>query len=182
MDLEYTEDDVDLSLSEDEQINTLQKKIASLKNDIAVCKKEKEEYLLGWQRCQADSINARKDDEKKLQEHIQFATQDIIEELIAIKTTFGHAFKSIGEENSYVRGFRNISTQLDVLLSRHGVEEIEAVGNQFNILLHEAIENVLVQEKEKDHLVIEEIEKGYMMHGKVIKPSKVKVGEYKSSD
>ncbi|MEK7173716.1 MAG: nucleotide exchange factor GrpE [Patescibacteria group bacterium] len=177
--LEYTEDNENSDMPEDgSQASVLQKKLETLKNEIAVCKKEREEYLSGWQRCQADAVNAQNEEEKRQWEYAQFAAWDIFTELTRIAIIFDHAFKDGDEQNPYTRGFRNLYTQLMELLSKNGVEPIEASGKLFDASIHEAIESIPVDTRENDHRVMEEIEKGYMMRGRVLRPSKVKVGEY----
>lgn len=158
-----------------------EKSLETLEQELAEERTLKEEYLAGWQRCQADAANIRREHEKEQVELVQFASQRIMLELIDIVNIFHHAFSEKDENDPYTRGFRHIYNQLITLLQRHGVTTIEAQGQQFDSTLHEAIENISVSEKEKDTMVIEEMEKGYMLFGKVIKPAKVKVGEYKEN-
>lgn len=179
MEPDYTQDEDEHIVSEHEQDDALRQKLDVLKTELALCRKEKEEYLFGWQRCQADAINTRKEEERNRRERMQFATRELLGELIDVIITFDHAFYGMDQENPYARGFRNIYMQLSALLSREGIEQIDALGQPFDTSQHEAMESVPVMKKEKDHMVVEEVEKGYTLHGRVIKPSKVKIGEYK---
>lgn len=149
--------------------------------ELAECQKEKNEYLLGWQRCQADAINMRLEEERKRRDYTQFATQEIMQKLARVLDTFAHAFAGKDENDPYIRGFGHIYAQLKMLLGEYGVEVIDAGGKLFDASLHEALENVPVENEKDDGKVVEEVEKGYIMHGKVIKPAKVKVGEYKGN-
>jgi len=151
-----------------------------IRQDLARCRKEKQEYLQGWQRCQADAVNIRREEDRRRKEYTQFAAESIIRELIHVAVTFDHAFAGTDETNAYTRGFRQIYAQFMSILARQGVERIETEGKPFDSVLHEAVENIPVAEPERDHHVIEEVEGGYVLYGKVIKPSKVKVGEFKN--
>lgn len=69
--------------------------------------------------------------------------------------------------------------QLLSVLKANGLEEIEAEGEEFNPQFHEAIAMVETNKKEEDHKVLEVFQKGYTLSDKVIRPAKVKIGEYK---
>lgn len=165
---------------EEPENDVLIKKISALKKDVAQYRKEKEEYLAGWQRCQADAINFRQEEERKRKDYIQFATQEIIQKLIHVLDAFDHAFNGKDNSDPYIRGFGHICAQLRSILEEQGLGLIEATGKPFDASLHEALENIPVENEKDDGIIIEEVEKGYVLHGKVIKPSKVKVGEYKN--
>ncbi len=152
-----------------------------LRRDLAQCRKEKQEYLQGWQRCQADAVNFRQEEERRRKEYALFAAEGIIRDILNVLATFHHAFTGKDDKDPYTRGFRHIYAQLEAVLQRHGVEQIMTNEEPFNALLHEAVENVPVEDAEQDNMVMEEVEKGYMLHGKVIKPAKVKVGQYKEN-
>lgn len=160
----------------DGEASDLTLKIRKLKDDLKQCRKEKEEYLLGWQRARADFVNARKEDEKSRQDVVRFAEQAIILELLEIAAVFDRAFQGLDEKSPYTLGFKHIQSQLMGILRDRGVEVIDSVGKKFDVALHAAIENIPVDSKEKDGIILEEAEKGYVMHGRVIRPSQVKVG------
>lgn len=171
--MEYHDDEEIIS---DEEMPDLALKIRKLKEDLKQCRKEKEEYLTGWQRMRADFVNARKEEIKQHEEIVRFAEQKIIIELLDIVSVFDRAFQGLDNKNPYTLGFKHIQSQLMGILRDHGVEAIDSVGKAFDVALHAAVENIPVDSKEKDGIILEEAEKGYMMHGKVIRPSQVKVG------
>ena len=156
----------------------LAQKYTKLKQELALARKDKEEYLSGWQRCKADAINIKQDNEKKWAEAVKFAESQLLAELCSIVNMFHHAFDGQDTTNPYIKGFRHIYDQLSALLIQHGATFIEAVGVPFNAALHEAIESIPVLNKEQDGVILEELEKGFILYGKVITPSKVKVGVY----
>lgn len=153
----------------------------ALREKLAQCLKEKEEYLMGWQRCQADAINLRQQEDAKRRDMMQFAAQDIIYSLIPVLDTFQHAFNGKDMNDSYVRGFNHIYAQLITILTEHGLTVIGEPGSPLDTAIHEAIGTIPVSAKEDDNKIMEIVENGYALHGKVIKPAKVRVGEYKNN-
>src|SRR3989344_1173773 len=141
-------------------------KLKKLRENLKACEKEKGEYLAGWQRAKADFINARKDEEKARAEFVKFAAEKVLREMLAVA------------DSLEIAGDKHIYAQLREILKRDGVEPIEARGAKFDPLYHEALEQVEVSEKEKDGAVLEELQKGYTIYNRVLRPSKVKVGHY----
>lgn len=147
----------------------LQDKLKKLREELKLCQKEKGEHLAGWQRAKADFINARKDEEKARAEFAKFAAEKVLREMLAVADSLEMAGKEMGP----------IYAQLREILKREGVELIETGNAHFDPLYHEALEQVEVPEKEKDGIVLEELQKGYKIYDRVLRPAKVKVGIYK---
>ena len=76
-------------------------------------------------------------------------------------------------------GVEYIYFQLRKALTESGVEEIDPSGKKFDHTLHEAVSYEPVVDEKIDHTVLQVIQKGYILNGKLLKPAKVKVGEYK---
>lgn len=159
----------------------IEDKLKKLKQQLRQCKKEKEEYLDGWQRSKADFINARKEEEKKREELIKYSDSVIINDILPVLDSFDLAFKfgngssSKNSSDKTNKGFVLIESQLHTALKQHGLEVIKCVGHQFNPELHEAVEEI--ESKEKDGIIVEEIVKGYTLHDKVIRAAKVKIAK-----
>lgn len=151
----------------------------TLRQKLVECRKDKQEYLLGWQRCKADAINIKQQQETMSRNIIQFATEDLILSLIPILDTFGHALQGKDALDPYVQGFGHVQTKLLSILSQQGLMAISDTGALFDVSRHEAVESVLVAQEKDNNKIIETVENGYMLQGKVIKPAKVKIGEYK---
>ena len=154
-------------------------KVQELKSDLAQCRAERDEYLAGWQRSKADFINARKEEAAAREKFSTFAEEQILEEIVHVATLFDHAFAGKAQENPYVQGFSYIRDDLYKFLERHGATPIETLGKPFDASCHEAIESVPVDNEMQDGIITEETEKGFLLHGKVIRPAKVKVAAYK---
>lgn len=151
----------------------------ALRHALAQCRKEKTEYLLGWQRCKADAINIKQQEEIKRRDIIQFAAENLIQSLIPVLETFNHALHGKDVKDPYVQGFGHIQTQLLVILGQQGLTVISETGAPFDVSRHESVQTVSVSKPEDDNKILETIAEGYQLHGKVIKPAKVKIGEYK---
>lgn len=137
---------------------------------------KKEEYFSGWQREKADFLNYKKQEFERLKGTLCIAKESVFEEVIPVLDNFRLAEKAISEEdknNKSVTGLLMIKKQLEDALKALGLEEIGSVGKPFDPSLHEAIEEV----EGESGIIVEEVEKGYSYNGKVLRPSKVKVGK-----
>ena len=150
----------------------LNDKIKKMREELKLCQKEKAEYLAGWQRAKADFINARRDEEKNRAEFTKFAAEKVLLEILAV----ADSLELSGNADS-----KPIYNQLMDILKKEGVEPIEALGKKFNPLEHEALDKKEVLDEKEDNMVVEELQKGYMIHNRVLRPSKVKVGHYKTN-
>jgi molecular chaperone GrpE len=82
---------------------------------------------------------------------------------------------------TFMKGIRMIDVQLRQVLAEHGLTTIDAQEKDFDPFLHEAIERVEDRER-KDGLIIEEVQKGYTLNGKVVRPSKVRVNVHRTEN
>ena len=163
-----------------------------LKEQIAKLEKEKDEYLNGWKRTKADSINQQKDELKRMEEIMKFANADIIKDLLLVLDSFelsmmatkdpeakngstGPSAVSSGPNCSQQEGIKAIYSQLEKILNKHGLEKIKALGEKFDPALHEAM---LQEESDKESgTILEEMVRGWKLNGKVIRPTKVKIAK-----
>lgn len=138
-----------------------------------------EKYLANWQRTQADFINYKKRAEQEKMETINFANSKLILNLLTIMDDFERAFVLLPAEvadSSWTEGVKLIYNEFKSILEAEGLAEVGAVGKCFDPYEHEA---VICQEGEEE-IIIEEIQKGYKLKGKVIRPTKVIVGKGKA--
>ena len=100
-----------------------------------------------------------------------------------VSQTPADSTKSDRTSNGVEKGILLIKSQLYDILKKRGLELIGVKqGDAFDPAYHEALEQVEVSEKEKDGVVLEELQKGYMIHDRVLRPAKVKVGIYKNNE
>ncbi|MBI2671936.1 nucleotide exchange factor GrpE [Candidatus Woesearchaeota archaeon] len=141
-------------------------------NELEENKKIAEERLNQLKYLQADFDNYRKKFEKEKIDVIRLANENLIKELIVILEDLGRSLNQINDEKTR-HGLNMIHDNFLNILRKHGLKEIEAVGKKFDYKLHEAVTKE--QSEIDDGLILEEIQKGYILNGKVIKPSLVKV-------
>ncbi len=149
-------------------------------------KKEKDEYLKGWQKERADFINYKKDEKERFKEVVRFSNERIIKSLIAVLDGFDLAIESFlkqekdkKENEHYLKGIYLIKGQLEDILDKEGIEKIKVkLGDSFNPALHEVVA-VIEDKKSSPDTITEILEKGYILNGKVIRPCRVIVAKIK---
>ena len=145
--------------------------------------KKGDEYYDKWLRTHADFENTRKRLEKEKMEFLRFANEDLIVELLPIIDNLDRAINSHKdpEKDPHLKGVLLIKDELHKLLERHGVAKIKSVGEKFDPNFHEAM--MLVEsEKYQEDMVVEELQSGYTMHSKLIRPASVKVSKKKGEN
>jgi len=136
-----------------------------------------DEYLNNWKRERADFINYKKEEMERIEGIIKYGKEEAALKIIPILDNFYIAEKEIKEEHKndeWRKGMINIKSQILDLLKTYGVEEIKPENDDFDPNIQEAIE---ITEGDEPGKVIEEVKKGYMLNGKVIRPSQVKVSK-----
>jgi molecular chaperone GrpE len=140
-------------------------------------KKITSEYMTKLKYLQADFDNYRKRVDNETREKEDFATSALIRKLLPIvdelELAVASAEKTEGNK-SILEGVRMVLKKLNLILEDEGVTRIQALGRPFNPNLHEAAEKVQ-GENEENNQVIQEIRSGYLLKGKMLRPSMVKV-------
>lgn len=137
---------------------------------------EKDELMQTLVRRQADFENYRKRIERERQEDRRHGTGRLIEDLLPILDAFERAIKAHDDPayEEYLKGLELIYRQLWDTLARHGLERIAAAGKPFDPHYHQAIERVESDEY-PDGTVVEVLQDGFIFHGRVVRPSVVRV-------
>jgi len=149
--------------------------IEALKQALAEAKAKAEANLAGWQRAQADYTNYKRRAEQEKEEISQFANSILILNLLPVLDDWERALASIPEDQAdlgWVEGVRLIERKLRGTLEALGLSPIEALGQPFDPNLHEAA----MQGKGEEGIVVGELRKGYKFRDRVIRPTKVVVG------
>ena len=149
--------------------------IETLRQALTEEKAKAEANLAGWQRAQADFINYKRRSEQEKEEVGKFANSVFMLNLLPVLDDFERAYSSIPPRMaklSWVDGIRLIERKLWAILEAQGLSPIKALGEPFDPILHEAVR----QDKGKEGIVVEELQKGYKFYDRVIRPSKVVVG------
>lgn len=143
-----------------------------LETELEKAKSQAQEYLNNWKRERADFLNYKKDEVKRLEEFVKFANEAIVLEVIEVLDDLEKARQNFSKQNlggqAAQDGLAQIINKFIELLNKYGVERIKVEGD-FDPLLYEAVET------EEDGEKLDEIRAGYKMHGKVIRPARVKI-------
>ncbi|MEK3731212.1 nucleotide exchange factor GrpE [Paenibacillus sp. FSL M8-0334] len=128
-------------------------------------------------RAQADFDNFRRRTQKEKEELAKYASSKLIQELLPVIDNFERALQA-SEDNpefeSFSKGVNMIFRQLEQVLAAEGLTAMNSVGQPFNPEFHQAIMQVESEEHEEG-IVVEEVQKGYMLKDKVLRPAMVKV-------
>ena len=161
-------------------------------DELAQCTVKAQEYLNGWQRAKADFVNYKNDEARRLEDTARFMTRSLMQDLLPLLDSFELALKHFGAEKAAgesehekgatprvhtdAQGMLLIRLQMMDILKKRGLETIALkVGDSFNPEKHEAL-----GEMEADvpsGTVAEEIQKGYMLQGRVLRPARVRVAK-----
>ncbi len=137
-----------------------------------------ERNLANWQRAQADLANFKKRSEQERAELVSFANASLIGKLLPILDDFERALGAVPEElcsTKWVEGMKLIERKLRTVLEQEGVSPIDALGKKFDPHMHEAVLRE-AGEGEMD-TVVEELQKGYRLRDRVLRPTMVRVGK-----
>ncbi len=150
--------------------------ISKLKGKLKEAEAKAKEYLDGWQRSQADFVNIRKRDELAKMEFLKFANADTVSQLIPVLDSFELSLPHGNKE------LEAIYRQFLSILKSMGLDQSNPLGERFDPRLHESIGTSPVEKSEDDHKILEVMQKGYILSGKIIRPAKVKIGEVISKE
>lgn len=146
-------------------------------DQVADLKRERDEYHDRWLRKTAEFDNYRKRIERERREQADQRVVDFLLELLPVVDDFDRALaEGIEDAGAYRKGVELIHAKLHDLLHKHGVRRIEVLGTDFDPNLHQA---VLYETSpgHRDGEVIEELRRGYLIDGKLLRPSMVKVAK-----
>ena len=151
-----------------EEIEALKGQVEKLTGDL----QEKKDRLL---RLQADFDNFRRRSAKEREEISAVVTQNFCKDMLPLLDNFERAMAAETKDvEAFQKGVEMIFTQFQEVLKKNGLEQIEAVGQKFDPNFHQAVMRGEDPEKEDD-TVAQELQKGYMVKGRVIRPSMVQV-------
>ena len=169
-DIELDTVDLDDSVVAEEHAHD---KVLKLKEKLRLAEEKAKEYLDGWQRAQADFVNLRKRDEEAKIEFLKFAKTDLIEQMAPVLDSLELSLPHGNKE------LEVIYKQLLSVLKSNGLAEDQPLGEIFDPRRHESIGTIDIEKQAEDHKILEVVQKGYILQGKIIRPAKVRIGEYK---
>ncbi|MGD9676798.1 MAG: nucleotide exchange factor GrpE [Vulcanibacillus sp.] len=146
-------------------------------NEVAQLKEKIEESQNRLMRVQADFDNFRKRTTTEKEDLAKYVNAQLIKSLLPACDNFERAIKAAKENDnldSLLQGIEMVYRQIEDVLTNEGLKEIESLGKSFNPEYHQAVMQVESEEHEAG-VIIEELQKGYLFKGRVIRPSMVKV-------
>jgi molecular chaperone GrpE len=138
--------------------------------------KKSADYLTNLKYLQADFENYRKRMDREFRDIEEFSTSTLVKKLLPVLDDFDLAIATADkspETKGFIEGLQMVQKRLVASVESEGLEQIDAVGKPFNPELHEAVDRV--QGNGEQDLIVEEVRKGYIFKGRVLRPSMVKV-------
>lgn len=165
----------DIEINEGEE-NLLDKDefIAKLNNDLVEQKKKADEYFEHLKRNMAEFDNFKKRMTKEKDNMYSTIVSDVLFDLLPVIDNFEKALQADTKDKSFKSGMEMIYNGLKDTLSKMGMEEIQALGTEFDPNLHEAVMHI-EDDKYKEKEVVEVLRKGYKIGDKIIRHAMVKV-------
>jgi molecular chaperone GrpE len=152
---------------------------AQLTAELCEARAEAQEYLDGWQRARAEFANYKKRVERENQDRYKRVTGDVLSRYLSVIDDMELALRERpqeGDAGAWAKGVELIYQKLLGMLEAEGVERIQAEGEIFDPLLHEALSHEESSEYEDDQ-IIEVIRQGYKMGERVLRPALVRVAK-----
>jgi molecular chaperone GrpE len=148
--------------------------LAQLKEALAAKEKEAGENYDRYLRTVAELDNYRKRAARDKADIIKYGKEDLIKDILPFLDSLDRALahSDAGDAQTFKDGMALIQDQLLCCLKKHGVERIESVGSDFDPNFHEALMQ-MDSADHQDNQVVSEMEKGYLLNGRLIRPSRV---------
>ena len=175
--------DQEADLQKEEESEATEDQEADLQTEedkLAVLEERLKENENKYLRLAAEFDNYRKRTLREKAEMTKFAAESIIGGLLPVVDDFDRAIESMNEASeidAIKKGVELIHVKFREFLKQKGVKEIQAMGNEFNTDLHEAVTKIPVTSKKDKGKIVDVVEKGYLLHDKVLRYAKVVVGE-----
>ncbi len=151
----------------------------SPEEQIAQAKEDAQKYLANWQRAEADFQNYKRRVEQERDESRRFASAALIINVLPILDDLERALGSLDARLAGLTWFEGIALihrKILILLENAGVSIIQAEGQQFDPRYHEAVMHAEGEEGK----VLAEVQRGYLLHDRVLRPAMVVVGKAKT--
>jgi molecular chaperone GrpE len=154
----------------------LAERIEALERELDEVQRSETELRGNWQRSAADFANYKRRTEEERTTVAQFASSILIGKLLSVLDDFDRALDNVPADahDPWVEGVRLVERKLRSVLEGEGVTPIEAIGHPFDPNVHEAVVHEETADA-PDNQVIGELQRGYRLHDRVLRPALVKV-------
>ena len=157
--------------------------VKKIREDLKICRNEKEEYLTGWQRAKADYINLQKELDLARMNISILTKEKMVEKLLPALDSFEMAFANKEHwekiDKDWQNGITSIYQQFISGLTNSGIEKIEEAEILFDPNIHQSISVTETNDESKNHTVEKVLQIGYKIGDRIIRPAKVTIYEYK---
>lgn len=177
VDEQSTEDEENIEVIEPEIIDE-QEEPSDESEELKKALEEKDEYYNQMLRLQAEYDNFKKRTQKERIAERKYKAQDLATELLPVLDNFERALQveETEETKSLIEGITMVYNQFKEAFASQDIKEVETIGATFDPNLHHAVMQVEEEGKDKDE-VVEELQKGYILNDRVIRPAMVKVNK-----
>ncbi len=144
----HENEDRDVDFEPEDEMGALgsaKAKMQKLRDELEAVKKERAEYLDGWQRCKADAVNAKKDAALDATRSNARVRESLTEDLLPVLDSFDMATGTeswLAVDENWRAGMEQVRNQLLDVLSRHGIERFGKVGDMYDPYTHEVVQEV----------------------------------------
>jgi len=145
---------------------------------LAQVERERDEYKAGWQRAKADFINYKKEEAKNLEDIARYGSIDLVKDLIAVMDNFDLALRTFEKEGPVEKGLYLIRTQIEDILKKRGLEKM-TVSQGIRSIPQSPRHFSEVESEHPPGTIVVEIEPGYRLHEKILRPVRVIVSKDK---
>lgn len=159
-------------------------KASKLEKELKTVRTELKDYRERYLRALADLENYKKRIVREKQEYVEYANANLIRSVLTVLDNFERALDSgkIGSEfQPFYKGVEMIYENLKDVLGREGLQQFSSLGEEFNPERHEAVV-ALESEAHPANIIVDEIEKGYILRDRIIRPAKVAVSKDKKKE
>lgn len=152
-------------------------------SELDEARREAAEHYDKYLRLAADFENFKRRTQRDRADLLNYGNESLIKDILPIVDNLERALEHVSggdgaeSEGGFLEGVKMILEQMKTILAKHGVEPIEAVGSDFDPNYHEAMLRIDGSDEYRDNQVVDEFEKGYVLNGRLLRPSKVSVAK-----
>ena len=164
-------------IEKEEALKNIEEELSETKKLVQEKDNLSKEYLKHLERLQADFDNYKKRQEKKQKEFIEFANEELINNLLSVLDNLERALDATENEKdtkAIKEGINNTLKEFRNILNKEGVKPMQSIGHRFDPYKHEAVMRINTDKYSED-TITEEFRKGYYIKSKVLRPAMVKV-------
>lgn len=164
-------------IEKEEALKNIEEELLETEKNVQEKDNLSKEYLKHLERLQADFENFKKRQDKKQKDFIEFANEELLNDLLSVVDNLERALDSTENEKNtkaIKEGIKNILKGFYNILKKEGVMPMKSVGHRFDPYRHEAVMKTET-DKHSEDIVTEEFQKGYYIKSKVLRPAMVKV-------